>query len=170
MDKRWIYILIILIIGFSALYYIVVNSTTIGSAIVGINAFIFTIPDSFNIENSDHGFASLVDRDTNEHILVKELGKGKSFNKSIEKELLNVESDEDVKRISSTTEKYKDMTSKVINYEKEPNGTVNKVAVFSKFNHTFLIKSTNFKDVDTLNEKTHFIMDTIKQDHKKKQS
>ena len=64
MDKRWIYFIIILVIGFSGLYYIVGTSTTVGSAIVGINSFTLTVPDSFNIENNDHGFASLINRQT----------------------------------------------------------------------------------------------------------
>lgn len=169
MDKRWIYIIIILIIGLSGLYYIVDTSTTVGSAIVGLNSFILSIPDSFNIEDTDHGYVSLANRQTNERIIIKDLGKSKSVDEIFEKELSAVVSSENVTIINNTTEKHNDITSKVVYYEKLPNHTFYKVMVFSKFNHTFLIKSINFKDVKSLNDITYFIIDNINLDHKKKQ-
>lgn len=170
MNKKWIYIIIILIIGFSGLYYIVSTSTTVGSAMVGINAFLFTVPDSFNIENNDHAFASLTNRETKEKIYIKDLGKDKSVDKNFEKEVFVIESNENLTILNNTTEKYNDMTSKVVYCNNTVDNTLYKVSVFKKYNHTFLIKSSNFKNPTTLNEKTHFVMDTLKQDHKKKQS
>ena len=40
MDKRWIYIIIILLIGVTALFFIVESSTTLGSAETYVHKFI----------------------------------------------------------------------------------------------------------------------------------
>ena len=170
MDKRWIYFIIILVIGFSGLYYIVGTSTTVGSAIVGINSFTLTVPDSFNIENNDHGFASLINRQTKEYLVIKDLGKNKPVDENFDKEASSIESNENYMIINNTTENYHDMDSKVMYYKTADNNTLYQFSVFTKFNHTFSIRSANFLRVDTLNDKTHFVMDTLNQDYKKSQN
>ena len=76
MDRRWIYIIIIFIIGFAALFYIAESSTTVGSAVIGINTFTTSIPDDYNIENSQNDYATLIKRQTHEKIYIKDEGKG----------------------------------------------------------------------------------------------
>ena len=56
----------------------------------------------------------------------------------------------------------------VINYETKDN-KYNKVLFFTQTHHTFKIKSTDFKDLKTLEKKTKFVIDTFKQDYKKTQ-
>ena len=162
--------ILILVIGFSGLYYIVGTSTTVGSAIVGINSFTLTVPDSFNIENNDHGFASLINRQTKEYLVIKDLGKNKPVDENFDKEASSIESNENYMIINNTTENYHDMDSKVMYYKTADNNTLYKFSVFTKFNHTFSIRSANFLRVDTLNDKTHFVMDTLNQDYKKSQN
>lgn len=168
MDKRWIYVIIIFIIGFTAMFYIVDTSTTVGKAVVAVNTHLVTVPSSFNIEGNEYNYALLVNRQTQEHIFIKDLGKGDLVNQSFEEEIGDIEATENVSRISYTTEKYNDKTYHVINYETS-DGKYNKVLVFTQTHHTFKIKSTDFMDEKSLKENTEFVIDTFKQDYKKTQ-
>ena len=76
MDKRWIYILIIAVIGITCLFFIAESSTTIGKATVKVGHYITTLPDSFNINKNGEEYAKLINRKTNERIFIKDLGKG----------------------------------------------------------------------------------------------
>lgn len=168
MDKRWIYVIIIFIIGFTAMYYIADTSTTVGKAIVSVNTHLVTVPDSFNIEGNEYNYALLVNRQTKEHIFIKDLGKGDLIGKNFEEEAGNLETNQNVTKISYTTEKYNQKSYNVIEYE-TANGKHNKILFFTENHHTFKIKSTDFKDMKTLEKNTKFIIDTFRPDHKKKQ-
>lgn len=169
MDKRWIYILIILIIGTAAMFYIVENSTTVGSATVAVGTYTATVPNDYNIFSSENDYVVVINRQTNEKIHLEDFGKGNSTEKNFEKQLSKIENDENVTDYNTTTETYNNFTFKSITYEKLPNNTINKVSLFMEFNHTFMIKSMNFKDPNTLESKSHFIIDSIKRDYKKTQ-
>lgn len=49
MDKRWLIIIIIFIIGLGSMYYIVDNSNTVGSAITTFSKTTITIPEGFSV-------------------------------------------------------------------------------------------------------------------------
>lgn len=169
MDKRWIYIIIIFIIGFSALFLIVESSTTVGSAVVGINTFTTSIPDTYNIENSQTEEATIVNRQTNEKIYIRDAGKGNLTEKVLDEKLSSLQNNPNITRISQSKESYNNISFKVIEYEKVFNNDSNKAFIFMEYKHTFLIDSKNFKSMDTLNEKTHLVIDTLQPDYKKTQ-
>lgn len=168
MDKRWIYVIIIFIIGFTAMLYIVDTSTTVGKAVVAVNTHLVTVPSSFNIEGNEYNYALLVNRQTKEHIFIKDLGKGDTIDENLKMEREDLESNENITKISFTTENHNKKVCQVINYETKDN-KYNKVLFFTQTHHTFKIKSTDFKDLKTLDKKTKFVIDTFKQDYKKTQ-
>lgn len=169
MDKRWIYILIILIIGVAALVAIVDSSTSVGSAVVSVHTYTTTLPKGYNIEISETDYASVINRQTDEKVTIKYCGKGNLIDENFEKKLTDLQNNENVTKINKTKDKYNNITFKTVNYEKMPNNTVNKILVFMKYGHTFTIESKNYHDLDTLNEKTNYVLDTLKPDYKKSQ-
>lgn len=169
MDKRWIYILIILIIGVSALYFIVDTSTTVGSAIVSLSTFTDTLPDSYNIKASEKEYAIFVNRKTNETIYIGDVGKGNLTDKRFDEKLAELKNDENITSINITGETHNNITLKTIFYEKIPNNTINKASIFMKFDHTFMVNSYNYHDEGRLDYGAHFVIDTLKRDYKKSQ-
>ncbi len=169
MDRRWIYIIIIFIIGFAALFYIAESSTTVGSAVIGINTFTTSIPDDYNIENSQNDYATLIKRQTHEKIYIKDEGKGNLTEKVFNEKMSSMENNPNITRISQSKEVYNNVTFNVIEYERIFNNNTNKAFVFMEYKHTFLIESTNFKNPNTLTEKTRILLDTLQPDYKKTQ-
>lgn len=167
MDKRWIYIIIILIIGISALYVIVSSSNTVGSAIVDVNKFIITLPDDFNIQDNDKEYSILINRNTNAKIVVKDLGKGNFVNERLKNDS-DIYHSGDYKEIKNKTFDYEDIKVKTI-YGIGEDNKINSTAYFMKFDHTFNIKTNNFKDIDTIEEKVKFIISTLQRDYKQSQ-
>ena len=76
MDKRWILILIIFLVGVAALYFVVDTSNTVGKAVVAVNTYTITVPETYNIENSETYLATVINRATGEKITVEDVGKG----------------------------------------------------------------------------------------------
>lgn len=169
MDKRWIYILIMLIVGVALLAFIVDTSTTIGSATVSLSTYTDTLPDSFNIETSKNDYAIFINRKTNEKIYIGDLGKGNLTDKKFDEKVIELKNDENVTDINFTNEIYNNTSLKTIYYEKLPNNTINKASFFMKFNHTFIVDSYNYHDVNKIDEGAHFVIDTLKKDYKKSQ-
>lgn len=169
MDKRWIYILIILIAGICTLQYIVDTSTTVGSAIVAIGTYTDTLPESYNIETSERDYAILVNRQTDEKIHIEDLGQGNLTEDGVKARLIELEDNPNITKINYTTEKYNDIILNTIKYEKAPANTTNKATLFMKFNHTFLLESYNYHDEANLDKGAHFVIDTLKQDYKETQ-
>ena len=71
MDKRWIIIIIILIVGFSSLYFIVNDSMRLGKAIDTIDNVIITLPTDFKIGEKTPTSAELMDRDADKKIKIE---------------------------------------------------------------------------------------------------
>lgn len=169
MDKRWIYILIIFIVGIATLAFIVDTSTTVGSAIVSISTYTDTVPDGYNIEDSEKDHAVFINRKTNEKIYVGELGKGNLTDKKFDEKVIELSNNENVTNINFTGEVYNNITLKTICYEKLPDNTINKASFFMKFNHTFIVNSYNYHDENKIDEGAHFVIDTLQKDYKKSQ-
>lgn len=168
MDRRWIYILIILIIGISALYCIASSSNNIGRAIVDVDKFVITIPDSFNIDETDKSTAALINRATNEKIGVTDWGKGNFINKIYQDEVTSAQNDEQIVKYENVTGFYHDIKIKTI-YKTTSNNKISSDTYFMKFNHTIEIEARDFHDKDSIEKNVHFIMDTLNKDYKQKQ-
>ena len=168
MDKRWIYILIILIIGLVCLFFIVDSSSTLGKANVNIGKYTVTIPNSMNIENSDKNHLSLIDRANDEKISI-ETYDGNYTDESYDEALDLLEEDSRVMEIENTTIKINNNTLPTLCYKTEDSDNYNQIFFLYQYNSTFIIKCSNFHDNSTLNKDVEFIAKTIKIDYKQKQ-
>ncbi len=74
MDKRWIMILIIIIIAGICGYFIASSSDTVGNAIVDVNTFTVTVPHNFGIDSTVDE-TIFIKRGSNEKVSLKDLGK-----------------------------------------------------------------------------------------------
>ncbi|WP_298500435.1 hypothetical protein [uncultured Methanobrevibacter sp.] len=170
MDKRWIYILIIFIIGVSCLYLVADTSTTIGKANVKVNAFLITIPDSYNIDDTGGAYAQLINRNTNEIINVEDMGKGNTIKDFSDIEIDMLEMNESFSKVEKGTFKIDNESYTCISYETDSDdNTTNQIIYFTKYNHTFRIESTNIQNNNTLKDNIKFIMDSLTPNYKQKQ-
>lgn len=166
MDKRWLYILIILIIGISCMYLIVESSTTVGKATVKVNSFLVTVPDSFNIDGTGGHYAYLINRNTHESIYIHDVGKGNFIDKNMsEKWDMTINEPEKYMNLKNTTHKKNISTM----YYEDCNGTLNQITFFTKYNHTFYIKSEHFHDNNTMQKSAKSVIDSLIPNYKQKQ-
>lgn len=167
MDKRWIYILVILIIGVSCLYLIVESSTTIGKATVSVNSFLVTAPDSFNIFDDDKYYTDLINRNTREKLFIKDLGKKKDIiNSDMSERVEKLYEDGNYANIKNITP-YDDDIPTV--YYEDSNSTLNQMSYVVKYNHTFFIRASHFHDNATMQKDVKFVIDSIIPNYKQKQ-
>ncbi len=169
MDKRWIYILIIFIIGVACLYFIVDSSTTVGKANIYLNTFTITVPSEYNIEDSGETQLQIVNKKTKERIIIKDLTKKKDIHTEMQDRLDALNANENITLIKNTTIVNKNQTYPSIYYEKVT-GTINRMTFFNNYKHGFSIECSNFHDNRTIEEHTLFIIDNLRPDYKQKQS
>ncbi len=169
MDKRWIYILIILIIGLVCLFFIVDSSSTLGKANVNIGKYTVTIPDSMNVENNDKNNLFLIDRSNNEKIAIKTYD-GNYTDEKYNQVLNLLEENSSVIDIENTRIKLNNNTLPTLCYKTEDSDNYNQIFFLYQYNSTFIIKCSNFHDNSTLNKDVEFIAKTMKIDYKQKQS
>ncbi len=167
MDRRWIYILIIAIIGIICLFFIVESSTTIGSANVNINTFTSAIPDSYNIDEEGAKFLKIINRKTGEKIIITDLGKGDYIKTNISAKLDSLNAKEDVTLIKNTTVTAGEYKLPSIYFE--ANDKINQISYIKEYNHTFSIECRYFKDNATMAENVELILNGLKPDFKQKQ-
>lgn len=170
MDKRWIFIFIILIVGISSLYLITDDSMRIGKAITTIENVIVTLPTDFKV-NADHETSvELVNRNTDEKILVElinQKNKAYSLMKSDLQELKN----ENVDNIKNKTQKISNITTYTISYQNlssnpHMNYTVNYI---NKLNKTFIISTYDYNDNNSQMQDLKEIINTLRIDFKQKE-
>ena len=169
MDKRWIYIIIIAIIGVGCLYFIAESSTIIGSANTDLDKFLLKVPDSFNIEKSTDTQIRLINRQSGERINILFLGTGSDVDDDIDNKIESLSKNTNITLLKNTTLKLKNTTVPCIYYEKSPNTSVNKVAFITKFDCKFSIECANFNDNESVDKNIKEISDTLKRDFKQKQ-
>lgn len=168
MDKRWIYILIILIIGLSALYMIASSSDAVGHATINVNTFIITLPDGFNIDSTDKTVATLINRDTCEELIIQDFGKGNSIEKVLSNNTQNNSNSGNYVKIDNETITYHNITIQIV-YMTSSDNTTNATAYFMKFKHTFTITANNFSNRDGINNNIKYIISSLQRDYKQTQ-
>lgn len=169
MDKRWIYIFIIFILGIVCLFFIVQTSTTVGTANVNLDKFTLTLPSEYNIEDNNGKYLEIYNKDTKAKIAIKDLGKKSNFAKDMQEKASALEAHENVTVVKNTTITVKNMTVPSIYYEKVQ-GNVNRVTYFTKYDHSFSIECYNFHDNSSMEKHTLFLMENLRPDYKQKQS
>lgn len=148
MDKRWIMILIFLIIGCCCLFYVVETSTTVGNAITVVNKTVVTLPNEFSIESGETGYGTLINKNTKEKITIKDLGKGNLALTKFKNALTDLTKNPDIDHVKNSTSNINNITAYKIDYQditKENNSDLSNVYVFT-CNHTFLIKLENYNN------------------------
>lgn len=169
MDKRWIYIFIIFIIGIVCLFFIVDSSTTVGKANINLDKFTLTLPSPYNIEENNGKYLEIYNKNTKEKIAIKDLGKKNNFSKDIGEKLSSLEGNGNITLVKNITVTCDNNSMPGIYYEKLP-GTINQVTFFTKYKHSFSIECYNFHDNATMKEDTLFLMENLRPDYKQKQN
>ena len=167
MDKRWILIIIILLVGISALYFSAIESNGVGNAVTTIQNVVVTVPAEDMIGRTTDTSLELVGRENNETMnitLIRE--KDVAFDlmqsdlKNIKKSnALNVEND---------TQDFNGKIGYVIKYQeiKEDTTLNHTVAYVNKLNKAFIIDSYGYDDADKQVKDLTYIIDTLKLDFK----
>lgn len=168
MDKRWIFILIIIVIACACGYLIVNSSTTVGSAIADVSKSTVTLPHSYSVKDSTNEDIIITNKkNMHEEIYIKDIGKEDFALKEFKADFKKLSSDgsvDELKNTSNTTEDYK-----LYNAYYKNGSDYMSVSYLYKNEHTYLIKATGYSDIDNLIEKVNFVADTIKPDYKKSQ-
>ena len=168
MDKRWILIIIIAIIGLSSMYLIVDNSMTVGSAITTFSKTTITIPEGFSVEDTNNNLVTLYNKNNDERIEIYDFGKGntvKEMQTNITAEILQEEG------LNNVTNRTFNLDDTEINQTILKNGSNSKVVIsyFYKYNHTYSIIMTGYKKLNTTTQDLDCILYTLRPDYKQSQ-
>ncbi|WP_296800970.1 hypothetical protein [uncultured Methanobrevibacter sp.] len=168
MDKRWILIIIIAIIGLSSMYLIVDESMTVGSAITTFSKTTITIPEGFSVEDTSSNIVTLYNKNNNEKIEICDFGKGntvKEMQTNITAEILQEEG------LNNVTNRTFNLDDTEINQTILKNGSNSKVVIsyFYKYNHTYSIIMTGYKKLNTTTQDLDCILYTLRPDYKQSQ-
>ncbi|WP_406533778.1 hypothetical protein [Methanobrevibacter sp.] len=164
MDKRWILILIILIVGCACLYHIVDSSTTVGDAITVVNKSVITLPSDFSIDSDDKSSVTLINKDTNETIFIKDLGKSDTAFDCFKKDLKSLDG-----VVNNSTLNIDNITTYRIDMQNSTTKSNTTLVYVYSSNHTFTIKFNDYTDQNELNQDLNFIVSTLSPDFKQKQ-
>lgn len=166
MDKRWIGIIVILIIGLGCMYLIVMTSTSVGNAVSVINDVTITIPPGY-INSEDGGsFCVLHNKATNETVRIKCLKDVENHTKEYASRLGTLKQQDDITINKNFTNK----TVSMIEYENQSSTDKKYITLvfFDKCNHTFSMQMEHFTDNENKENVISFIIDNMKYDFKQK--
>lgn len=171
MDKRWILILIIIIIAVICGYAVMSSSNTVGNAIIDIHKSTAVLPPDFSVTNSESKNTELTKRDGIEKIYIEDLGKTDIAEKSFKvkmKELSQVEGIKILQNSSNIIDKYKYY---VVYYQNSSNNDsdILSTSFLYSHNHTFIFKCSKFQSIDEIDKNLNLLVTTIKPDYKKSQ-
>ena len=169
MDKRWICILIIAIVGFAGLYYIVDNSSTLESASVYVNKFKVTLPHDYNVAGDGKTYMDAVNKQTNEHIIIKDVGKGDLISSEFAKRADALINNENISSTEYSSIEINCENLTTIEYKSISNDNINKIIFLTKDDHTFTFECKDFHNETKLENDVSFLMDTLMRDVKQKQ-
>ena len=172
MDKRWILIIIIAIIGIGTMYQIVSNSTSIGTPITTLNKSIVTIPNDFTTGDSDKKSTELFNKsNTDERVYMEDLGKGNISLEKFNNKLSAFSKDSNIKIIKNVTNITEGIDVHTIYYQKLDNADkYESVSYISCINHTFYFKIYGYDNMDDMEYPLTFIVDTLQPDYKRTQN
>lgn len=167
MDKRWVLIIIILIIGLSSLYIIVDNSTTVGSAITTFSKTTITIPDGFSVEDTSNNILELYNKNNNEKIQIYDMGKGNTVKEMHTNFTAILLEEQDFENITNKTFDLDNIniTQTILKSENE----TFVISSFYQYNHTYIIIMTGYDDLNTTTQDLNYILCTLRPDYKQAQ-
>ena len=158
MDKRWVLIIIILIIGLGSMYIIVDNSTTVGSAITTFSKTTITIPDGFSVEDTSNSVLELYNKNNNEKIQIKEMHT--NFTATLLEQ-------QDFENITNRTFDLDDINITQTILKSENDTFV--ISSFYQYNHTYIIIMVGYDNLDTTTQDLDCILYTLRPDYKQAQ-
>lgn len=167
MDKRWLLIIIIFIIGISSMYYIVDNSNTVGSAITTFSKTTITIPKNFSVGDTGASFVELYNKQNSEKITIYDNGKGNTAVDDLKNITAAYQETTDYINITNKTEKIANQTVYSA-YLVDENGT-DQISTFYRQKHTYTLVIEDFKNTDDINTNLKFIITTMTPDYKQAQ-
>ncbi|WP_407392045.1 hypothetical protein [Methanobrevibacter sp.] len=171
MDKRWILLIIIAIVGISCMYNIVTTSTSIGTPITNLNKSLVTIPDDYGIGDTDKKSVEIYNKSCEEEKLyIEDLGK---VNESLDKfnsKLNKLSHDSNVKIIKNSSNYTDGIDVHSVYYQKLDNpDKYESVSYITCINHTFYIKMYGYDDLNQMDYPFNFVVDTLQPDYKRSQ-
>lgn len=176
MDKRWLIIILILIIGCGTLYLIVDNSNVVGKASVNLKDSTFTLPLGFDVFNSRQiNDIEIVNYKTNMKIQIIELENNNSAKADFNNSLSDLYNGTEFKVIDSGVATIANITCYVIQFKHNENvsgnGSNNFTYIFFyKDNYTYNIRVWNFDyktDQEFVSGNVSFIIDSLRINYKK---
>lgn len=169
MDKRWILIIIVLIIGVSSLYLIADNSTSVGNAIASMDKVIVTLPPGFTNFQTQEKSLNIENKYTHEKLYIKSSAEGDHALEKYNSTLKDWESDENIEITNTSTMKIDNVTAYIIYYKNSTSGdSVDYIrAYFYDYDTTFLVTMWNFENNDRGNSNLKFVVENLYPDYKK---
>lgn len=166
MDKRYLFIFIIVFICCINLYFIAINSDDVGSASVASGDYICTIPQGFSLYESNNNYVHLFDADSK---IVIDVYTHISKNNTYDKKLVELNNNSNVRVLSNGTINVEDMTIYSIFYRQVDNNQNRSTFYFKKDNNNFRILITDFdyeKDYNKILDYVDIISTSTRRDYR----
>ena len=169
MDRRWLLIILILIVGLGCLYFIVDNSTSVGTAIASVDQVIVTLPPGFTNFQTHDNSVGIENKYTKEKLYLESIEHKDTASSRFNKTVSNLQEKEDVKVINYTTINVKNVTAYIVYYQNISSGTPENhmTGYFYDFNSTFVVSMEKFSDYNKGESNIRYIIDTLYTDYKK---
>lgn len=168
MDKRWVLIIIIAVIGLGSMYMIVDNSMTVGSAITTFSKTTITIPEGFSVEDTTNNIVTLYNKKNNEKIDIYDMGKGnhvKEAHSNITAVILEEGNFETIKNRTFNIDNTK-INQTILKNGSKPDFVISS---FHKYKHTYTIVMTGYNKLHTTTHDLNCILSTLRPDYKQAQ-
>lgn len=161
MDRRWIGIIIIMLIGMGCMYFIVDSSNTVGNAITVVKDVSIVVPPGFKISDSHSTDALLSSESNNESISISCIVDDKNPEKEFTKAITSLQNKNNVelKNLSNKTIKH-------VNCKDVDSGKNTSFILFEKEGHPFIMKMENYESSAQQDKDMMFIIDNIQHDFK----
>lgn len=160
MDRRWIGILIIMLIGMGCMYFIVDNSNTVGNAITVVNDVSIVLPTGFKISDTHSNEALLSSESNNESIFI-ECIVDKNPEKEFTKKITSFQNKNNVELKNLSNKTIKHINFKDVDSEKSTS-----FILFENLGHPFIMKMENYESADKQDNDMTFIIGNMKHDFK----
>ena len=167
MDRRVVWIIIILIIGLGCMYYAADHSNTVGNAITTFSKTTITMPNGFSVGETTNDGVDLYNKNSNEKINAVDYGKGDHVQEALKNSTDKYNKNPDYYDIKNTTKNINNITVYELDMQTE-NGTAY-CFIFYKYNHTYVIGMRGFDNADKVYKDLEFIVKTLQPDYKQSQ-
>ncbi|WP_458455326.1 hypothetical protein [Methanobrevibacter sp.] len=153
------------------MYYIASTSTTVGTAIADINKTTISMPEGFSKGSSDDGSLELINKNNDENIYLKDLGKLDSSKDAFDKKIKSLKTAGDVTINGNKTNVFNNVSTYTVYYTNSSDSDAYNRSMSYVYcaGHTFYIKMAGYTDIDKLNSDLEYIVSTMQPDYKKSQ-